>query len=336
MKLPMVKGILSFVALVLALDVGVAAVLERLYARTFTGERGGLTNYALAQKVELLILGSSRAQLQVVTSELGSALHMSAFNAGLKGHDFYYSVMLYDLYRRRHPAPRVVVLTIDPESMGERHNELATAQLFGPYIGESDLVREVLYSADPYKPVEYLSRGYRYNGKVFSILKNVFITNIPKIDGFVSLSGHVELDDPWLGLPRHGVLDPPENGDRCSEELALEIARRPFAPAKLAYLRQLAARTRAEGTRLFLVHPPILGLSREAHDAWLGRLRAEVPADSGAEVIDVCEFSHPALFAGHPELFRDFAHLNEVGGQLFTHELGRILRSRLAQSVPRQ
>src|SRR5262249_19065451 len=126
----------AFVGLVIALDAGLGAVLHRLYRRTLTGERGGLTNYALTKDADVLILGSSRAQYHFMPSVLDRRLSVHAFNAGLKGHDFLYSVLLYDLWRRSHPAARALVIQMDMESLLEREQEQAALQILAPYLDD--------------------------------------------------------------------------------------------------------------------------------------------------------------------------------------------------------
>jgi hypothetical protein len=321
--------VLAFLAFMVAIDLALGSALDRLFFLTMTGERGGITNYGLTRDTDVLVLGSSRAQFHIMPSVLAPKLGMRVFNAGLKGHDFLYGIMFLDLWTHRHHFPRVVVVVVDLETMGPRDNELAAAQILSPYIDESALVREVLYSADRYKRIEYLSNAYRYNGKPLSILKNVWLHPDPASDGFTPGMGQIDLQDSWLGLPRHGMLDPGANGSGCSDELALATARRPFVEAKERYLLQLAREAREHGSRLFLVHTPIVGLSRKAHDVWFARMGTLLPATTGAELLDLCEFGRPADFSQKPELFKDFAHLNAAGAALFSALLADELKQHL-------
>jgi hypothetical protein len=183
------KRVVVFALLAVVLDWGIGGMLDVLYRRTFTGERGGLTNFALAKDADVLVLGSSRAQYQVMPSVLQEKLSLTAFNAGLKGHDFLYSVLLFDLWKQAHAAPRAALLQVDIESLLERGRELEGAQLLAPYLDESPLVREVLYSADPFKRYEYWSRTYRFNGKAFSIARNLFTQPDLAADGFIPALG---------------------------------------------------------------------------------------------------------------------------------------------------
>src|SRR5689334_19984371 len=121
------KRVVVFALLVAALDLAIGRAFDHLYRRTFSGERGGLTNYALTKDADLLVLGSSRAQYQVMPSVLHQRLSLAAFNAGLKGHDFLYSVLFFDLWRRIHAAPQATLIQVDIESLLERATELQAA-----------------------------------------------------------------------------------------------------------------------------------------------------------------------------------------------------------------
>jgi hypothetical protein len=316
------KRVLAFVLLAVALDQGIGCVMAALFRRTLTGERGGLLNYALTQPADVLILGSSRAQYQVMPSVLREQLAMTAFNAGLKGHDFLYAVMLLDLWQRRHGTPRVVLLQIDIESLLDRSSELEAAQVFAPYLDESPLVREILYSADPFKRFEYLSQTYRYNGKAFSVARNLFASADTGFDGFV---------------PAHGRLDPATDrvvGNALDQDgTAAEQARRPFSAMKEAYLRAMAAGLGGKGGRLVLFHTPLYGQDRDAHIVWSDRLRAVIADLPAVDFIDICETTHPQVFAGRPSLYNDVNHLNADGARIYTTMLAAELKPRVDRAL---
>jgi hypothetical protein len=322
------KRFAAFVLIALALDFALGSALHRLFVRNMTGERGGLTNYALSKYADVLILGSSRAQCHVMPSVLEEQLSRPTFNAGLKGHGLLYAVMLVSLWRARHPAPSALVLTVDLDTMLHRESELAAVQLFAPYIDESTAARDILYRATPYKRIEYLSQAYRYNGKVLPILKNLFVRQDPQSDGFTPAEGTIPLEDPIYGLARHGLLDYP-TGEPPSDDLALRTAEQPFWDLKVRYLRDLANWGAPAGTQLFLVHTPIFGLSRQAHDVWIARMRDLAGSMPNTTLLDICEFSHPEAFADRPDLFKDFAHLNRAGARIFSDLLALAMKKRL-------
>ena len=303
----MTRRIFFFLALVVVLDVGIGGLLNQLYRRTYTGERGGLLNYALTKNAEILVLGSSRAQYHVMPSVLHQTLSMTALNAGLKGHDFLYSIMLFDLWKRLHPSPKVILLEVDIESLLDRQKELEAAQIFSPYLNDSDLVRRVLYSADPYKRFEYVSRAYRFNGKVFAIAKNLFSAVDPSFDGFVAGAGKL---NPATDSLVANALD--------QDATPFEYANRQFSEQKITYLRALSGYAVEHEARVFLFHPPMFQQDKAAHAVWVRRLRALIREMPAVDFVDVCEATYPGVFAHRPTCLQTRIHLNANGARSFS------------------
>jgi hypothetical protein len=310
------KRALAFVLLAVVIDFCTGATLSRLYRRTLTGERGGLTNYALTRDADVLILGSSRAQMHFMPSVIGPGLSMKAYNAGLKGYDFLYSVMLYDLWKHRHPAPKAIVLQIDVESLLRRESELAGAQIFAPYMDESELVREVLFRDGPYKRLAYLSRAYRYNGKVFSIAKNLMRKPPPGFDGYA-----LALGTPDPAGPFYNAMD--------QDQTALEQAEREPWDFKLAKLRELADDCARSGTHLYLVHTPIHGLDPRAHLIWSTKIRRLVATLPSTTFLDLCEEGVPREFGNWQDLYANSNHLNPQGAEV----LSKLLVDRVSKEL---
>jgi len=311
-----------FVLLAIALDIGLGAVLQRLDRRVMTGDRGGLLNYALTKDAEILILGSSRAEFHVMPSVLKARLSLESYNAGAKGQDFLYAMMTYDLWKRRHAPPRAIVLVVDIESLIEREVEIPAAQIAASYIDESPVVRDILYSGGTFKRFEYLSRSYRYNGKLFSIAKHSFAAPNPNDDGFRVTPGALDPREP-------GVLNALDQ-----EHTQREMAERPFSEQKLAYLRQFAQENAARGVRVFLLHTPLYRQDDAAHRLWMTKLEAVTRTLPGVQILDLCTASRPDVFADKPELYRNLNHLNARGAEVLTQLLADELQKSLPPKAP--
>jgi hypothetical protein len=308
-----------FVALAIALDFLLGAVLKQLDRRTMSGDRGGLLNYALTKDAQILGLGSSRAEFHIMPSVLSRRLSMTSYNAGSKGQDFYYAMMVYDLWKRRHPAPRAIVLVVDIESLTDCETEIPAAQIVASYIDESDVTREILYSGGPFKRYEYLSQTYRYNGKLLSMAKHLLTQHDPNYDGFRVAPGAL---DPKVETGVLNALD--------QSASQMQMAQRPFSPQKLRYLRQLAEESRARNTQLFLLHTPLYRQDDAAHELWMKNLRRVTQPLPNVQIIDLCTASHPEVFAGKPALYRNLNHLNERGAEVLTEMLADELEKSLS------
>jgi hypothetical protein len=309
------KRVIVLALLVVLMDRGLGSVLVSIQRQSFTGDRGGLLNYALTQEAQILVLGSSRAQFHIMPSVLTKELGLTAYNAGLKGQDFLYSVMLYDLWRRRHPPPKILVLTIDIESLIPRETEINAAHIVAAYLDESPLVREILYSDSPFKFFEYLSSTYRFNGAVLTLAKHAFNRPPPGYDGFAVGAG-------TLDPAKEGVLNALDQ-----DRTAAEMAHVSFSPQKLGYLRALAEETARNGTRFFLVHTPIFRQDEAAHRVWVRKLQATLADMPGVQFVDLCIATHPELFT-RPELYFNLNHLNTAGAEILTALLAEEIKKR--------
>lgn len=305
-----------FLALLVAADQVVGRGLDVLYGRCTTGEMGGLINDALRRQVDVLVLGSSRAQHHVVPSVLKKKLGLSAYNAGLDGQDLLYAFMLFDVWTAKHGAPKLVLLQVDPWSLRRSQTELQRADIFAPFVSRSAKVRAVLALRGRYEPLKLLSRSYRYNGKVLAIAKNALVRPNDAFDGYEGIPGAMT---PGSAVP--------------ASEDALELATRgePFWDRKIALFGQLAAYCRQNGARLILFHSPRYSSDPARLRAWNEELAALLKGYPDVDYIDG-ETQFARAFTGRGALFHDTTHLNARGASLFTSLLADEVAARLKKA----
>lgn len=297
-----------FVATVVALDQGCGRGLGMLYDCTETGESGGLINGTLRSGAEVLILGSSRARHHIMPAILAQDTPGRIFNGGVNGQDFLYASMLLDLWSRQNVPPRLIVLHLDPQSLTFWPDELQKANVFSAFYDEGGRIRETLLQRGAWERVKYLSRSYRFNGKVLPILKNLLMGGGGPGDGFVGLSGSLSADEARSARER-----------TKAEEVA------PPWEAKVRFLDQIVEYCRVSGTRLVLVHSPVFAMPTEQRRQWLDQTSRMAAAYGDVTFLDLSEVAYPELFGGRAELFRDTTHLNQEGAIVFSKLLGRTL-----------
>ncbi len=310
---------LALVLLVVVLDRALGLGLGYLYKKTRTGEAGGFINAALSTKAQVLLLGSSRMRHHVDPAVLSRSLSLRVYNAGLDGQDFLYAAMLMDLWQRSNPPPRAIVLHVDWNTFLKDEDELKRTSVFSFYIGESHLVRNIIYERSALEPLKYLSCSFRANGKVLPIVKNLFASGQDPLDGFRPLSGTMRITTPRQTATTPGpAVDP-----SC------------FWDLKVQCFKQLAAYCRQNGTRLLLFHSPQLAEGRARHDAWVAALGVWLADYPDVDFIEISEFTRPDIFADRPELFVDSTHLNAKGAEIVSGLLAPELKARFSPSSDR-
>ncbi|MHC9063845.1 hypothetical protein ACYX34_14310 [Nitrospira sp. CMX1] len=301
------KHVLFIAVLIIGIDQMIGCVLSRLYLHTTTGDSGGIINGVLRRKADFLVLGSSRAKHHVIPAILKKQLSGSVFNAGINGHDFLYAIMLLDIWTHAHAPPKAILLHIDYASLSYSEKELARTHVFSGYFGESERVRGILLMRGEYEWVKYLSFSYRFNGKVLSIIKNLVMRTdnmLDEYDGYVGLNGtFVARVDP--------VISPAESS---SDEFP------PFWELKLSYLSELARYCKVNGTRLILFHSPRYQEDSAALVDWSKRIADLQLTHEGVEYLDLSARSAERI-TGRSEYFRDVAHLNSKGAEVFSQIL---------------
>ncbi len=314
------KRFLLIAILLIGLDQALGLLLSRLYLHTTSGKTGGNINGILQQKADVLILGSSRARHHVVPAILEDSLSVSVFNAGLDGHDFLCAVMLFDLWTRAHPPPKVILLHVDPVSLLNYQRELERTIIFSGYFRESDRVRSILLMRGKYEWLKYLSSSYRFNGKVLPIIKNLIMSPDPTSHGYVGLKGS----------PQSGVRQAVDLTRITTDEYA-----NPFWDLKLSYLAELARYSKVNGTRLILFHSPYPQEDLSTVADWSRRLAALQSSYEGVEFLDLAARAHE-IFVGRADLFWDKSHLNSKGAEIFSTLLAAEVGQRLGPIVARR
>jgi hypothetical protein len=308
--------VLAFVLLVVTVDRTLGLGLRHLYKKIRSGEGGGLINAALSSKAEVLLLGSSRMMHHIDPAVVSRSLSLSVYNAGVDGQDFLYAAMLMDLRARSNVPPRVIVLQVDRDSFSKDQDELKRTSIFSFYIGESDLIREIIYQRSALEPMKYMSYSFRANGKVLPIIKNLFASGQDPLNGFRPLSGMMPMKK-----PRQQPRTPSQRADSPH-----------FWDLKIQCLKRLAVYCRRNGTRLVLFHSPQFSEGRAKHDAWIVALKGLLTNYPEIEFIDISEFTYPEIFSNHPELFVDNSHLNAKGAEIVSGLLAAKLNSNLSLS----
>ena len=311
------RRFLLFVLLVIGLDQAIGFLLNRLYLRTFSGESGGLINHALRQQPDVLVLGSSRAKHHVSPAILEARLSAKVFNAGINGQDFLYAILLLDLWERTHTPPKAILLHVDPGFLSRSEVELQTVSVFSAYYRQSERVRSIFGLRSRYEWVKYCSSSFRFNGKVFPLIKNLAAVPDPHFNGYLGLKGTL------TGRPL------------AMRKATPDVGTVPPAPwdLKVQYLRELAHYCATNGVRLLLFHSPRFEEDGPALAAWSADLKSLLATCPGAEYLDLAEPCQE-MISGHPELFRDGSHLNTEGSERFSALLAEEVARRLPPELP--
>ena len=295
------RKLLLKISIILALlaisDVAAGIVLDWLRDHSPDG-RYQKTKYSLeACKEDIVVIGSSRGEINYVSQLIEDSLGMSCWNASRGGQGTPYFRAIQEGILARY-APKFVILNIDDNDL-ETPPNYDHAGVLRPFYKSCPPIRPVLDKTSTFEWLLLQSRLYAYNSSFYYLLRPYFIQGL---DGKVTDKG-------WK--PRL---------DRMQADMTKELEPEPpkvkLNPDAVALFDLLVQKFRARDTRLFLVVSPNYGRSVAASSTieYLKRTSAEYD-------IPLFVYSDDTAFITRPDFFVDPDHLNVEGAQVFTKHL---------------
>jgi len=304
-------SLLAMAAVLFALDRAIGAGMERLFRTSTSVEDGDVLRRAWNARAPIVICGSSRAMHHYAVDSLGDELGIPAWNLGRDGafgslYPFGCAGVLL-----RHYTPRVWILEVE-RSVVRGPELLARLSCFLPYADDEPVAREVVGLRSREEPLRLLSRTYRYNSLVLSLLSPRLGKSVRPRRGF---------------LPLEGAYHPPAR-PAPEPRLPESVVWPPVDSLKLRYLRRTIDLLHGRGVVVLATDGPrfarstddSLGAVREAHE--LGRLFAGM----NVPFLDLSSERLPQF--RDPRLYKDESHLNEAGALQLTRVLADSLRAR--------
>ena len=295
-----------FLLLFLMLDQGAGALLGLLYKKAPHGANWTKVNWLLEERFDVVIFGSSRAFRHYVPHIIEEKLGLSVFNAGQNGQYMCYAYALEQLMFQRH-TPKIIVLDVTPNfivRMGNPSEEFERLSSLSPFIS-NDYVRQLVTRDKFFEKMKYVSRTYRYNSKILSILDNIRL-GPGKVDNGFEPVGDVRFH------ARNGFLIDAINTIKVDS-------------FKLDLLREFVHSAQEKNVKVVAVFSPVAGTLNDPtleviklYDKIFHSLN--VPFYNFARVD-----SH---ICGDKNFFMDFIHLDQTGAEEFSMDFAAALAER--------
>jgi len=189
-------SIFSFFLAILAVisDLAISYILKNL--NEYPGEYEVMNDiYAGEATSDLLIYGSSRAWIHFDPKILSSSLHLSTYNLGIDGHNFWLQYLRHLEYLKYNEKPKKILLSLDISSLTKR-KELYEQNQFLPYMFWSREVQYYTSSYIGYSKMDYYIPLARYFGKK-SVIKSVFMQLVNGNEETFRDRGYRGVDRQW-------------------------------------------------------------------------------------------------------------------------------------------
>ena len=300
MKKYLLKIVLFF-GIVAVVDFCFGKTCEWLQLHAKGGQMKCITQAALVQESDIIIMGSSRANHHYVSSVLADSLGLTVYNAGVDGNGIVLASGVYAMMTSRY-TPKVIIYDVEPtfdiNVYSEDGNNTRYIGGLRPYFA-NDKVRGIITRVDPVERYKEISSMFRYNSKIFDLLKDQFVVGGYVEDGFVPLQGKMTKE------PEIKSDGKPTQTDEM----------------KLEFMEEFVAELSKSNIHLIVTASPKYGaVSSEVFEPV-----KEICSRYGVEFWDYyCVPEFQKL-----EYFKEQMHLNETGAKYYSAFLSQRLKDKL-------
>lgn len=283
-------------------DVLIGEALDWLLAHSPDG-RYYKTKYSLEScNEDVLVIGSSRGEINYVSQIIEDSLGLSCWNASRGGQGTPYFRAIQEGVLARY-APKVVILNIDNNDLETRPN-YDHAGVLRPFYKSHPEIRPILDKTSKFEWLLMKSRLYAYNSSYYYLLRPYLIQGL---DGKTSDKG-------WK--PRLEKMNTAITGS-----IEPEPPKVPLHPESIALFDTLVNKFLDRGCKIFFVVSPNYGRTVSSSSAIEYLQKTSRERD-----IPLFIYSNDTAFITKPDYFVDPDHLNVEGAQIFTQDLIRQIK----------
>jgi hypothetical protein len=258
---------------------------------------------------DIVIIGSSRGEINYIPKILEDSLGLSCWNASRGGQGTPYFRAIQEGILKRY-TPKLVILNVDDNDL-ELPPNYEHAGVLRPFYKSNEEIRPILDMTSTFENLLMKSRLYAYNSSFYYLIRPYFV---PGLDGRT-------IDKGWK--PRLGKM---------SVDLVdkMEIVREklPLDPESTAMLDLFIERFKARGSQIILVVSPNYGRLVDSSSA-IRYLREK----SRIRQIPLFVYSGDTSFVSRTDFFIDPDHLNTSGAEIFTKNLVQKIKPVLDASL---
>ncbi len=269
---------------------------DYLYKQVKTGD--SKDNYAVFNSItaDIIVIGSSRSCHHYNSQILSDSLHLSCFNCGSDG------LGIFNMYGRlvsicQRKIPKIVIYDVfAPNELYDLDN-FRDLDGLKPFCND-DSISSILCKVNPIEKIKLASRLYRYNTKIFQIVRDLLVNKSQKINGFEPLYKTMD----YTPSPFRSKYD---NKDPDS--------------LKLKYVYKVIELSKKKKFKLFFSISPWYQATNDDDYTVLKEICKK-------EGITLINYYTKKDINTNKELFADPAHLNASGADVFSKQIVSFLK----------
>lgn len=264
---------------------------------------------------DVLVLGDSRAMVQVSPAALDTILGIESYNLALNGYDFLGQYFQYQLFLKYNTAPKLLVQILGYNTLRKSEGLFRQYQFFH-HIDEP-LVRELTQNYKGISYWDYHLPFVRYFGNQYAtqIGLTTYFTHIDERDPLY-YKGYIPREWDWDNSGYKNVL---KQYKEAGKGLPTECD-----SSRWHYLVKMIETEQARGTKIALVYAPTY---LPAQQYIMGRATLIEDFKQLAQQYDLPFLDYSGFHINHDQqYFYNSQHLNLKGANLFSQQLAQDLK----------
>ncbi len=255
---------------------------------------------------ETLILGSSKAWVQVSPHIIDSTLETDSYNIGLDGYAFYMQNPLYTIYRKNNSKPRNIIQIVSHYTLSKRE-DLYQFQKYLPWLRDS-IISSVTQDYQGLTYLDYTIPAIRYTGLDTLIRMTLFEGIGIKEYPSSKYKGYLPQPKSWDDSFKRFT----QNNPNGITTILLD--------SSITLFESFIKQSKSDSINLFLVYPPTY---QQSHKYILQRKKIIQYYDSIAQLHNVqfLNYSNHKVISQDTTFFYNSQHLNQKGAELFSNIL---------------
>ncbi len=261
---------------------------------------------------DTLVMGSSRACVQVSPKILAENLGGTSYNLGMDGYMFDLQKARYDLYRKYNQKPKTIIQIMDAGTFQKREG-LYRHEQFYPFYNEK-IVVDAIKDYEGFSPYRYYLPLFKYIGEYETLEKGM--------SGFLKLR---ELKT----IREKGYLSQNIKWNKSFEKFKKQYPTGrtiQIDPAVKSMFEQYLSEAKQEGIDVVLVYAPeyveVNPFLKNKPE--ILAMYQEIAKKHGVRFYD---FSQDYLSKDKKYMY-DSQHLNRTGAELFTREIAALVKGK--------
>ena len=284
--------IFIFILFFTIIDHGIGTCFDILVANAKGGDTGR-NNYIVDKtQAEIILFGSSRCVHHYDPRIIQNSLHMSCYNAGRDGNGILMMYPYYKMMSMRYQPKLIIYDLSDFDVQEDDHTKYL--EWLRQFYGRQE-VNNVVFKINSNERYKMICHSYRYNGKGLQIIADDIHPMQHDIMGYKPLSGIMKYDHKLAISNNHFQKD--------------------IDPLKKNYLIRLILDCKKNGTKLiFMVSPSF-------RHAYLSEYYTAIMSLCRCYHVPFLYYQNDKQFIFNRCYFKDSAHMNNVGAELYTKKV---------------